>query len=119
MRKRQERVGQWQAWNVWTRLKTVSSSMEMPEKQVVNNVTVRESHLRQASSQTGREDESGLSCSVVARSPKDPSDRFVGHTVISGHLAQGFVVFTDTAHHVGPFFRWDTVLRLAWTHILL
>lgn len=64
-------------------------------------------------------DESSLSCSVVARIPKDPSDGFMGHAVISGNLAQGFVVFNDTAHHVGPFFRWDTVLRLSWTRILL
>jgi hypothetical protein len=64
-------------------------------------------------------DESGLSCSVVARSPKDASDGFVGHAVISGHLAQGFVVFNDTACNVRPFFRWDTIVRLTWTRILL
>ena len=39
--------------------------------------------------------------------------------VPSGNLAQGFVVFNDTAHHVGPFFRWNTVLRLTWARILL
>ena len=68
--------------------------------------------------QAGR-NESGLSCSVVARSTKDPSDGFVGHTVSSGNPAQGFVVFHDTAHHVGPFFQWNAVVRLTWTRILL
>jgi hypothetical protein len=63
--------------------------------------------------------ESGLSCSVVARSTKDPSDGFVGHAVISGNLAQGFVVFNDTAHHVWPFFKWDGMVRLIWTWMLL
>jgi len=63
--------------------------------------------------------ESGLSCSVVARSTKDPSDGFVGHTVISGNPTQGFVVFHDTAYHVGPFFRWDAIMRLTWTPIPL
>ena len=56
---------------------------------------------------------------MVARSTKDPSDGFVGHAVISGNLAQGFVVFTDTADHVGPFFRWDAMVRLTWTWTLL
>jgi len=62
--------------------------------------------------------ESGLSCSVVARSTKETSNGFVGHAVISGNPAQGFVVFNDPAHHVRPFFRRDTVLRLTWTRIL-
>lgn len=56
---------------------------------------------------------------MVARSTKDPSDSFVGHAVISGNLAQGFVVFNDTAYHVGPFFKWDTIVRLTWPKILL
>ena len=56
---------------------------------------------------------------MVARSTKDPSDSFVGHAVISGHLAQGFMVLNDTAYHVGPCFRWDTMVRLTWTRILL
>jgi hypothetical protein len=64
-------------------------------------------------------DENGLSCSAVARSTKETSDGFVGHAVISGHLVQGFVVFHDTADHVGPFFRWDAMVRLTWTRILL
>ena len=60
-----------------------------------------------------------LSCSVVARSPKETSDGFVGHAVISGHLAQGFMVLNDTAYHVRPFFRWDAMARLAWAWTLL
>jgi hypothetical protein len=43
----------------------------------------------------------------------------VGHTVISGNLAQRFVVFNDTAYYVGPFFRWDAIVRLLWTRVLL
>ena len=50
---------------------------------------------------------------------KDPSDGFVGHPIISGNLAQGFLLFHDTAHHVGPFFRWDAIVRLTWTCMLL
>ncbi len=64
-------------------------------------------------------DENGLSCSVAARSTKDPSDGFVGHTISSGNLAQGFVVFHDTAYHVRPCFRWDAIARLTWTCMLL
>jgi hypothetical protein len=64
-------------------------------------------------------DESGLSCSVVARSTKDASDGFVGHAVISGNLAQGFVVFNDAAYHARPFFRCDAIVRLTWTRRLL
>ena len=56
---------------------------------------------------------------MVARSTKDTSDGFVGHAVISGNLAQGFVVFNDAAYHVGPLFQWDTIVRLTWTRILL
>jgi len=63
--------------------------------------------------------ENGLSSSMVARSTKDASDGFVGHAVIGGNLAQGFVVFHDTVYHVGPFFRWDAIMRLTWTCIML
>ena len=38
---------------------------------------------------------------------------------MSGNLAKGFVVFTDTAHHVGPFFRCDAMVGLTWTWMLL
>jgi len=63
--------------------------------------------------------ESGLSSSVVTSNTKDTSDGFVRHAILSGNLAQGFVVFHDTAYHVGPFFRWDAIARLTWTCILL
>ena len=56
---------------------------------------------------------------MVARSTEDTSDGFVGHAVISGDLTQGFAVFTDAAYHVWPFFRWDAMVRLTWTRMLL
>ncbi len=43
----------------------------------------------------------------------------MGHAVISSNLVQGFVVLTDTAHHLRPFFRWDAVLRLTWAWMRL
>src|SRR5438874_3011926 len=61
----------------------------------------------------------GLSCSVHARSPQKTPDCLAGHAIISGNLAKGFVVLTDTAHHVRPFFRWDAMVRLTWTWMLL
>ena len=64
-------------------------------------------------------DESGLSCSLVARSTKDASNGFIGHAVISGNLAQGFVIFSDAAYHVRPFLLWDAMVRLTWTRMLL
>ena len=70
-------------------------------------------------SKTGKGNKSGLSCSLVARSTKDTSDGFVGHAVLSGNLAQGFVVFNDTVYHVRTFFQWDAVVRLTWTRMLL
>ncbi len=60
-----------------------------------------------------------LSCSFLASSSQQTLDCLMGHAVISGHLSQGVVVFTDTAHHVRPFFRWDAMVRLAWARILL
>ena len=39
MSNRQEKVRKMQAWNVWTRLKNVSSSMQTLYEQVVNRVT--------------------------------------------------------------------------------
>ena len=84
---------------------------------------MREEEAREAApvASLGRRDvdEALVRLSVVARRTKDASDGFVGHIVISGNPAKGFVVFNDTAHHVGPFFRWDTVLRLTWARILL
>jgi hypothetical protein len=79
----------------------------------------KRSQLTQATSKTGKGDESGLSCSFLARSTKKTPDRLVGHTVIGGHLAQGFVVLTDTAHHVRPCFKWKGMVRLTWTWMLL
>ncbi len=64
-------------------------------------------------------DENGLSCSVAARSTKDASDGFVGHPVISGNVAQGFVLLMDTAYHVRQFFWWDAIVRITWTCMLL
>ena len=61
----------------------------------------------------------GLSRSFLVSSSQQTPDCLRGHAVISGHLAQGVVVFTDTAHHVRPFFRWDAMMRLTWTRALL
>ena len=38
---------------------------------------------------------------------------------MSGNLAEGFVMLTDTAHHVWPFFCWYALVRLTWTWMLL
>ncbi len=54
-----------------------------------------------------------------ARSPQKTPDCLAGHAIISGNLAKGFVVLTDTAHHVRPFFRWDAMVKLTWTWMLL
>ena len=43
----------------------------------------------------------------------------MGDTILSGNLAKGFVLLTDTTHHIWPFFRWDSILRLMWTWMLL
>jgi hypothetical protein len=77
------------------------------------------SALAQAFPKAGRGGKSLLSCSVVARSTKEMPGCLVGHPVISGNLAQGFVVLTDTAHHLRPFFSRDAVLRLTWACMLL
>jgi hypothetical protein len=37
--------------------------------------------------------------------------------VPSGIPVQRFVMFTDTADHVGSFFRWDARVRLTWTRV--
>src|SRR6266478_4184511 len=66
-----------------------------------------------------RGNESGLSCAFLARSTKKTPDCLAGHAIISGNLAKGFVVLTDTAYHVRPFFCWDGMVRLTWTWILL
>jgi hypothetical protein len=38
---------------------------------------------------------------------------------MSGDLAKRFVILTDTAYHIGPFFWWDAMMRLTWTWVLL
>ncbi len=43
----------------------------------------------------------------------------MGHVISSRNLAKGFVVLKDTAHHLWPFFRWDAMVRLTWTWMLL
>jgi hypothetical protein len=43
----------------------------------------------------------------------------VGHALISGNLAEGFVILTDTAHHVRPYFSCDAMVRLKRTWMLL
>ena len=39
--------------------------------------------------------------------------------VPSSNLVQGFVVFNDMAYHIRPYFRWDAIVRLTWTCMLL
>ena len=68
--------------------------------------------------QAGR-NESGLSCSFLATTTKKTPDRLMGDAILSGNLAQGFVLLTDVTHHVWPFFRWDAMLRHMWTWMLL
>jgi len=43
----------------------------------------------------------------------------MGHAVISGNLAKGFVVLKDAAQHLRPFFSGDAVLRLMLSWMLL
>ena len=38
---------------------------------------------------------------------------------MSGNVAKRFVLLKHTAYHVGPFFRWNSMLRLTWTWMLL
>jgi hypothetical protein len=65
------------------------------------------------------EGKSLLSCSVLARSTEHTADCLVGHAVIGGNLAKGFVVLMDTVHHARPFLRGNTLLRLLWAWTLL
>ena len=60
-----------------------------------------------------------LSCSVVARSPKETSYDLVGHPVTRRNLAKGFVVLKDTVHPLRPFLRGSAPVRLLWTWTLL
>ena len=43
----------------------------------------------------------------------------MGDAIMSGNLAEGFVMLTDTAHHVWPFFCWNAMVRLMWPWMLL
>jgi len=65
------------------------------------------------------ENKSGLSYASLARSTMKTPDCLMGHAIVSGHLAQGFVLLTDTVYHVWPCFRWDGMLRPLWTCMLL
>jgi hypothetical protein len=66
-----------------------------------------------------RVNERSLSCAFLASSPQKTPDCLARDAIGSGNLAKGFVVFKDTAHHVRPFFRWDGMVRLTWTWMLL
>ena len=61
----------------------------------------------------------GLSCTFLASSTKKTPDCLARHAIRSGNLTKWFMVLKDTAHHVGPFFRWDAMMRLTWTWTLL
>ena len=63
--------------------------------------------------------ESGLSCALHVRSTQKTPDCLRGHAIMSGNLTKRFVLLTDTAHYVWPFFRWDAMLRLTRTWMLL
>ncbi len=43
----------------------------------------------------------------------------MGYAIISSNLAEGFVILTDTEHHVWPCFHWDARARIMWTWMLL
>jgi hypothetical protein len=63
--------------------------------------------------------ESGLSCAFLAGSTKKTPDCLAGYAIRSGNLAKRFVMLTHTAYHIRPFFRWDAIVRLTWTWMLL
>jgi hypothetical protein len=63
--------------------------------------------------------ERDLSCAFLARSTQNTPDCLAGHAIMSGNLAKGFMILTDAAHHVRPFFSWDGTVRLTWTWKLL
>ncbi len=50
---------------------------------------------------------------------KNASYCLVGHAVINGNLAKWFLVLTDTAHHIRPFLRGNTLFRYLWAWTLL
>ena len=54
-----------------------------------------------------------LMCHLLMKSSaKHTPDCLIRHAVISGNLAKGFMILTDTVHRLRPFFRRDAVLRL-------
>jgi len=58
-----------------------------------------------------------LSCSFLARSTKKTSYCLARHAVIGGNLAKGVLILKDTAQHVRPFVRGNTLFCMlgAWT----
>jgi hypothetical protein len=73
----------------------------------------------QASSRTGRGNENGLSRSFLVRITKKAPDCLMGDVILSSNLAEGFLIFTDTTHHLWPFFCWNAIVRLTWASMLL
>jgi hypothetical protein len=61
----------------------------------------------------------GLSCSFLISSTKKTPYCLPGYAIMSGNLAKGFMILTDTVHHVRPFFLWDGIVRITWTRMLL
>ena len=56
---------------------------------------------------------------MLTSSAKKTPDCLSGYAIPGGNLAKRFVVLRDTAHHIWPFFRWDGMVRLPWTWMLL
>jgi len=75
-------------------------SLRCPQRQIVGN-------------------ESGLSRSFLVRGTKKAPDCLMGHAILCSNLAEGFLMLTDTAQHVRPFFRWDAIMRPTWPWMLL
>jgi hypothetical protein len=119
--KRQGKVRERQAWNVWTWLKNVSGSLKGDDLgtgcERSSSMSNRISHKRSQRRTAGKK--SGLSCPSLVRSTKNAPDCLMGNAIMSGNLAKRFVILTDTAHHIWPFFRWDAIVRLTWTRMLL
>ena len=67
-------------------------------------------HFTVAMATQAGEMKKGLYCAFLARSTKKTSDCLVRHAVIGGNLAKGFLILKDTAQHVRPFVRGNTLL---------
>lgn len=119
--KSQGKVRERQACNVWTWPKNVSGSLKGDDLgtgcEHSSSMSDRISHKRSQRRIAGKE--SGLSCAFLASSTKKTPDCLVGHAILGGNLTKGFVLLTHTAYHVRPFFRWDAIMRLTWTWMLL